>query len=357
MRLWCFAALISGLAACSTLRYTAHVARGQVSLLMHRQSVSRVVDDPAADETLRRRLQQAQAARRFASDRLGLPRNRSYTTYVDLHRPYVTWNVFAAPEFSVEPIEHCFPVSGCVAYLGFFEQSLADETAVKSRALGNDTQVEGAAAYSTLGWFADPILSSMLRSADDELDGVIFHELAHQQLYVKDDTAFNESFASFVQQEGLREWRAARGLPTAGSGDDDRDRAFTALALDLRERLRAIYARPGTPDEMRLAKSQEISAFRERYVTLRDEHWKGDKRYDRWVAASINNASLLPFGLYDRWIPAFAAVFEKSARQWPAFFEAVLKLSRLPKAERECRLSALSSTVPAAQLQSSGCVG
>lgn len=349
------AALLSALAACSTLRYTAHVAEGQLSLLAHRQSVARIVDDRATDATLRRRLLQAQAARRFASDQLDLPRNRSYTTYVDLHRTSVTWNVFAAPEFSVEPIEHCFPFAGCVAYLGFFDRARADASAEAIHASGNDTQVEGAAAYSTLGWFADPILSSMLRWDDDELDGVIFHELAHQRLYVKDDTAFNESFATFVQQEGLREWRASRGKPRSGSHDDGFERAFTECVLDLRARLKVLYARPLAPEDMRSEKANEIAAFQLRFSALRDQRWKGDTRYDHWVAGPINNASLLPFGLYDRWTSAFGVMFERAGRRWPRFYDDAISLSRVARTSRYCMLLSLSADKGRGEAKSNAC--
>jgi predicted aminopeptidase len=341
LRLFALTLPLVATAACGTLRYYAHVGRGEASLLAHRRPVSKIVADEDADPALRGRLSQAEAARRFASDRLHLPRNRSYTTYVDLGRPYVTWNVFAAPEFSVGPVTHCFPIAGCVAYLGFFDREAAEREAGRLARDGDDTAIEGAAAYSTLGWFADPILSSMLRWSDDELDGVIFHELAHQEVYAKDDTAFNESYATFVQREGLREWRAARGLPPADDDEAAHDEAFSMLVLDLREQLRALYAREIGDADKRAAKRREIEAFRERYRRLRDAQWNGDRRYDSWVDEPINNARLIPFGLYDRWVPAFAELFETSGGRWKAFHERARKLARLPRDERDRRLDAL----------------
>ncbi len=209
------AGMVLATSACSSLGYYTHVARGQAALLLQRKAVADVIADPHTDAKLRARLAQTQAARAFASDHLQLPRNRSYTSYVDLNRPYVTWNVFAVPEFAVEPVTHCFPFAGCVAYQGYFERVRAEREAARLSASGNDTQIEGAVAYSTLGWFADPILSSMLRWSDDELDSTIFHELAHQKLYVKDDTAFNESYASFVAEQGFA--RMARGAWTGAA--------------------------------------------------------------------------------------------------------------------------------------------
>ena len=326
--------------ACGSLRYYAHVGAGEASLLVHRRSIERIVVDESADPRLRKRLAGALEARRFASDHLGLPRNRSYTTYVDLGRPYVTWNVFATPEFSVDPVTHCFPFAGCVAYLGFFDRDHAEREVARLADEGDDTAIEGAAAYSTLGWFADPILSSMLRWDDDTLAGVIFHELAHQRIYVADDTAFNESFATFVEREGLREWRAARGLPPPDVARAAHDEAFTALVLDLRERLRALYARELTADAARHAKSAEIAAFRGRYARLR-AGWGNDDRYDAWIAQPINNARIVPFGLYDRRVPAFESLFVQSDRDWSRFYARVEARARLDAAGRSRDLDAL----------------
>jgi predicted aminopeptidase len=244
-RLIAAALLCIVLDACSTIGYYTHVAHGEISLLAHREPVAKIVADERRDATLRKRLAETQDARRFASAALGVPDNGSYTTYVDLGRPYVTWNVFATPALSVDPLTHCFAFAGCVAYVGYFDKARATDAAARLAAAGNDTAIEGAAAYSTLGWFADPILSSMLRWDDDELDGTIFHELAHQLIYVADDTAFNESFATFVQQQGLREWRVAQNRPPPDPAEGARDDAFTALILDLRERLRTLYGEAG----------------------------------------------------------------------------------------------------------------
>lgn len=325
---------------CSTLGYYGHVAHGEASLLVHRKPIDAIVADPSTDPALGKRLAEAEAARRFASDHLGLPRNKSYTSYVDLGRPYATWNVFATREFSVDPVTHCFPFAGCVAYVGFFDKASAEREQKKLAGQGNDTAIEGSAAYSTLGWFADPILSSMLRWNDDELDGVIFHELAHQLVYAEDDTAFNESFATFVQREGLSEWRKSRGLSPSGDEGDARDDEFTALVLDLRERLRALYARGLDAPAMREAKASEIDAFRDRYKQLRATAWKDDAGYDRWVDAPINNARLVPFGLYDHWVPAFERLFMQANRDWTTFYGYVRGLAHLPKDDRDQRLDA-----------------
>ncbi|HEY0198947.1 MAG TPA: aminopeptidase [Rhodanobacter sp.] len=329
------------LCGCSSLRYYGQAVRGQGALIVHRRAVSKVLGDPATNPKVAARLRLAQQARRFASERLGLPDNRSYTSYVDLRRPFVVWNVFAAPRYSVEALPQCFPIAGCVAYRGWFNESDAKADAAKRSARGDDVWIGGVPAYSTLGWFADPILSSMLHWDDDELDSTIFHELAHQLIYVKGDTAFNESFATFVQAEGLRQWRQFRGLPPQDDRADAMDDGFTQLVLDLRARLKSLYASGASDADMATAKKREIESFRTRYAQWRDHQWPDDHRYDAWVEAPINNARLLPFGLYDQWTPAFKVLFEHAGRQWTAFYASVRDLARLAKPQREKALQAL----------------
>lgn len=347
------AAMCLVLSACGSLRYYAQAARGQGELLMHRRDVGRLLRDPATDPQLAARLRLAQQARRFASSQLGLPDNRSYTGYVALDRPFVVWNVFAAPRYSVHAVPQCFPIAGCVAYRGWFSEAAATADAARLQAKGDDVWVGGVPAYSTLGWFADPILSSMLRWDDDELASTIFHELAHQLIYVKDDTAFNESFATFVQTEGLREWRRSRHLPPPDGHAQAMDDGFTKLVLDLRERLKKLYASGEDDAAMAAGKRREIADFRIRYEQWRQSNWPDDHRYDAWVARPINNARLLPFGLYDQWTPAFAALFEQAGGDWPAFYAKVRKLAR---ASRERRTSALQALLPAARAPDTGAV-
>ncbi|MDE2280533.1 MAG: aminopeptidase [Xanthomonadaceae bacterium] len=329
------------LCACSSLRYYAQAVHGQGELVLRRQPVRKLLRDPSTDPKLAARLSQALAAREFASRQLDLPDNRSYTTYVALPRPYVVWNVFATPRYSVQAVRHCFPIAGCVAYRGWFRKAAAEADAARMQRQGDDVWVGGVPAYSTLGWFADPILSSMLGWDDDELAGTIFHELAHQLIYAKGDTAFNESFATFVQTEGLREWRASRGLPPDDGRAQAMDDGFTRLVLDLRERLKALYASGADAEAMEAGKQREIAAFRRRYAAWRDAHFPGDHRYDAWVARPINNARLLPFGLYDQWTPAFAELFRESGGQWPAFYARVRALARESKAKRDTALQGL----------------
>jgi len=329
------------LGGCSSVNYYDQLVSGQLQLLRARQPVTDVIADPMRSPRLRQLLEHSQQARTFASRQLHLPDNRSYRLYADLGRPYVVWNVFATDEFSLDPITHCFPIAGCVAYRGYYSVGGARGAAALQRQAGQDVYVSGVEAYSTLGWFDDPILSSMLGWGDERLATLIFHELAHQQFYVKDDSEFNESFASFVEQEGTRQWRAARGLPAERLSQSRQRDQFTQLVLDTRERLKRLYRQPLNAEQMREGKAAEFELLRHNYRALRDSQWAGDKRYDAWINAPLNNAKLLPFGLYDQWVPAFAALFKQVDGDWPAFYAAVERLGGVPMAERRARLQML----------------
>ncbi|NUT86425.1 aminopeptidase [Pseudomonas corrugata] len=329
---------------CSNVGYYGQLISGQLRLLQAREPVDQVIADPTRDARLREHLVQAREARTFASAHLHLPDNKSYRLYADIGRPYVVWNVFATPEFSLAPQNHCFPIAGCVAYRGFYSQSAARGEAALQRVRGMDVSIGGVEAYSTLGWFNDPILSSMMHWGDERLATLIFHELAHQRFYVQDDTEFNESFATFVEQEGTRQWRASRGLaPDNGQQARQRDQ-FIQLILDTRQRLEKLYTQPLPPEQMRQQKVQAFERLRAEYAQLRDSQWTGDKRYDAWVYAPLNNARLLPFGLYDQWVPAFAALFRQESGDWVAFYAAVEKLGKLPMDERKAALKALAGS-------------
>lgn len=329
---------------CASVSYYGQLASGQLHLLRAREPVANVIADPGRDRQLRAHLAQSQKARTFASQHLHLPDNQSYRLYADIGRPFVVWNVFATPEFSLKPQNHCFPIAGCVAYRGFYSQSAARGEAALQRLQGMDVSIGGVEAYSTLGWFNDPILSSMMGWGDERLATLIFHELAHQRFYVKDDTEFNESFATFVEQEGTRQWRAFRSLPPDdGALVRQRDQ-FIQLILDTRTRLERLYALPLSAEQMRERKAAEFEQLRREYRTLRDSQWAGNKRYDAWINAPMNNARLLPFGLYDQWVPAFAALFRQVDGDWVKFYAAVEQLGALPVGERKAALKALAGS-------------
>ena len=334
------ALLVAAAAALLSGCYYGHLIGGQYDLLSRREPIDDLIARSGTDPALRRRLERALDARRFASRELKLPDNGSYTSYADLGRPYAVWNVFAAHELSLQAHEWCYPLLGCLAYRGYYDPKRAQDEAQDLREEGLDVLVSGIAAYSTLGWFDDPVLNT-IGGTDDDLAGTIFHELAHQVEFADGDTAFNESFASFVEQEGLQQYlKAAPELVAAARERQRRESQFIALMLAARERLEAVYAGPAPDDDKRAAKRAEFERLRRDYDALKAQ-WGGDARFDGWMGGELNNARLLPFGLYQAWVPAFAALFRQHGGDWQRFYAGVKQLARLDEDERRQRLEDL----------------
>lgn len=328
--------------------FYAQAIRGHMDLMSGRQPIDQVLADPATDPELKGRLELVQGARRFASEALALPDNDSYTSYVSLDRDYVVWNVFAAPEFSVEPRQWCFPVAGCVVYRGYFQEARARRYADKLAADGWDVHIGGAAAYSTLGRFDDPVLSTMMGWDDAQLVAILFHELAHQRLYVKDDSAFNEGFATAVETLGMERWFEARGDPAglaAYEAGRRRSGAFNLLLAETRDRLAAVYRQEEDPARMRQRKADEFRDLSERYQALR-KSWGGFSGYDRWFETPWNNARLVPVSTYGRFVPAFRALFREQGGDFGAFFEACEALAAMPVDQRQAELEARLAISP-----------
>lgn len=321
------------LTGCATVSYYSHVLQGGWAVLRAREPISEILADPARDPVLKARLTGVQAARRFASEKLALPDNQSYTEYSELHRPFVVWNVFAAPELSLTAVTHCFPIAGCVAYQGFYDQARAKAEAERLAAQGSETFVGGVSAYSTLGYFDDPVLSTMLRWDDERLAATLFHELAHQVAYVQDDTAFNESYGKFVELEGLRQWRLARGLPETLPPDLAFEAVFIERMLQTRTELVALYASAANDETKRAGKAEAFLRLQADIQKLGDAAGAGPG-YQRFFVTPMNNAKLLPFGLYHQWRPAFATLFRQQGADWPRFHAAVQSLAKLDAAQR-----------------------
>ncbi len=334
------------LTACSTASYYSHVLRGGYAVLQAREPIDDILADPSRDAALKARLRGVQATRRFAASMLALPDNGSYTEFSELHRPFVVWNVFAAPELSLAPVTHCFLVAGCVAYQGFYDVNRARAEAQRLEAEGHESFVGGVSAYSTLGWFDDPVLSSMLLWDDERLAATIFHELSHQLTYVQDDTAFNESYAKFVELEGLRQWRIARGLPEVLPADLAFEGVFIERMLQARDALAALYAGPSTDAAKRTGKQAIFDTLKADMQQLIDNAQAGPD-YLRFFATPMNNAKLLPFGLYHQWRPAFAVLFSQQGRDWLRFHAAVKTLAGLDTAQRQQQLQSLQALADA----------
>lgn len=336
------------LAGCSTVSFYWQAFNGQMEVTRLARPVEEVVADPATTADIKRRLAYAQRVRDYASAELGLPDNASYRRYADLQRPFVVWNVFAAPALSLELRTQCFPVAGCVVYRGFFARDAAENHAAALRATGLDVYVGGVPAYSTLGWFADPLLNTFIRYPDLEIARLIFHELAHQVAYVRDDSTFNESFAVAVEEEGLRRWmlgNAGADQRASYAGYAARRRELLRLFVTARRELGAAYAAPVDADARREAKTRILAGLVERYAAQKAAWNLGEaqvRAYDDWVLRDLNNAKLGSIATYTQRVPQFAALLAANGGDLGRFYAAVGALAALPKAERERRLDQLS---------------
>jgi len=341
----CLVLLATG---CTSLGFYTQSVGGQLAILFKRQSVEGILADDKSDVSLRDKLRTVLQAREFASRSLALPDNGSYRSYVRLDRPYAVWNVVAAPALAVEPVTWCFPVAGCVSYRGYFSRAKAERFAEKLRSRGYDAAVEGVSAYSTLGWFRDPVLSTFIDWPAPDVASLIFHELAHQRLYVKGDTVFNESFASVIEAEGLE-----RYLREGGDGAElavwtarrERQREFAALVLEHRERLRELYA-SSLPTREKLERKRDAFAELGRAYEKAKEGWGGYAGYDRWFDRQLNNAHLASVGNYDRWVPAFEAILDRADGDLERFYVTAHTLAKLDPAERRRRLVAFTPDDP-----------
>jgi predicted aminopeptidase len=274
-----------------------------------------------------------------------LPDKGSYTRYTDLGRQFVLWNVFAAPSLSLKPLQWCFPIAGCVNYRGYFSEEQAKAEAAKLSANGEDVHVAGVPAYSTLGYFDDPVLSSFVRWPENEVARLIFHELAHQLLYVKDDSQFNESFATTVEEVGVKRWLGAHPNPTLeaqASRNEKLREEFRRITRDARDHLNAIYASSASDDEKRKEKIEAFAAMKAQYERVKAGE-PGLAGYDRWFAQNPNNASLAAVGIYTDRVPAFRALLAESGNDLSRFYERVRVIAALPKPERDAALTAAAS--------------
>lgn len=338
--------VMSGVTGCTSISYYAQSLEGHVEIMTARQDVGELIDDPSTPEALRARMVSASAIRQFATDELALPDNNSYRSYVDVGRDSVTWAIFAAPEFSLTPRTWCFPVFGCVPYRGYFSKRSAIETAVEFQRQGLDVYVTGITAYSTLGWSSDPLLSTMLSQDKTHLAGLVFHELAHQRVYVNDDSAFNEAFAVAVETTGVRKWLRAAG-DTAGlrryEADRKRKTEFLALLSHTRGALAHIYVDAGTTDQKRAAKAAAIERLRMRYREMRDRRWGGYRGYDVWFNAPINNAKLAATSVYSDQVATFLRLFDLCSGDYPRFYASVRRIGALDRAHRAAALKAAAT--------------
>jgi predicted aminopeptidase len=332
--------LLTWSSGCSHIAYYSQAIQGHFDLMSRREPIVEILDDAQRGDGLVKQLRIASDIRDFASHKLALPDNGSYRSYVDVERPYVTWAVYAAPELSLTPTRWCFPIAGCVLYRGYFSEQRARSFADSLADQGLDVYVAGVTAYSTLGWFDDPLLNTMIWRGETVMAGLIFHELAHQRLYVDSDTAFNEAFAVAVQQEGVRLWlKRNRGKDAVIAFEQvlKRQQDFYGLLEGLRQRLAVIYESDSSDRVKRNAKWQSILDADKEYRKLKLS-WGGYSGYDGWFAEPINNARLASVAVYLDRVPAFTRLLETCGGDFRLFYLQVQEIARLPSGEREKRL-------------------
>jgi predicted aminopeptidase len=333
--------LVSG---CSTVEFYSQAVLGQMSILANRKSVEKVVADPKTAPDTRQKLELAMDVTIFASESLGLPVEDSYDSYVDTGRRYVVWNVFAAPELSLAMKSFCYPIAGCVTYRGFFDEADARSFAGSLRDEGYDVFVGGVAAYSTLGWFDDPILNTFLTRSDVSLAALLFHELAHKVVYVPDDTSFNESFATTVEHVALKHWLAERAASDefeAYLARESRQKLVITLINGARTELEELYATDADDEAKRTAKTAIIDELRADYESMRDG-WGEYNEFQFWMETEINNAKLGTIGNYNDWVESFEAILAEEDGDISRFIERVKTLATEDKAARDEKLKMLA---------------
>jgi len=315
-------------------------ASGQWELMRKREPIDAVIEDPGTSPELAARLHLLHEARDFSVTALDLPDNKSYRTYADLERDYVVWNVFAAPEFSLTPKQWCFPVAGCVSYRGYFSKEDAIRASERLSDDGFDVAVGGVAAYSTLGNFSDPILSTMMRWDDTDLVAVLFHELAHQVVYVKDDSAFNESFATAVEEIGVKLWLESRGdeekMVDYVAGRELQQRLLQLVAV-ARSVLQEVYESDVDVVYKRALKSERLKTLADDVAA---ELQRNGRNGSGWLNGELNNARLISMTLYEGRLPSFRALYLKCKKNLQCFYTEASNLAAMDFDEREAALSA-----------------
>jgi len=351
---WFRSVLVAGtaaglLASCSSLNYYTQAAQGQLELLSDARPIDDWIADPGTSTKLRHRLETARQIRRYAVSEMALPDNNSYKNYTALKRQYVLWNIVATPELSLRPLQWCFPVAGCVNYRGYYDKTAAESYAQQLRADGDDVEVGGVAAYSTLGWFSDPLISTFINYPDAELARMIFHELAHQIVYVGGDSQFNESFASTVEEVGVERWLERfgnQGMRDAYARYRGRKKDFLGLLLKYRKLLEQNYAKVDRPDaEKRVVKARLFQGLKDEYQVLKGS-WGGYAGYDKFFEQPLSNAHLASIATYEDYVPAFRAMLQRDG-SFPAFYKSVRQLADLDRKDRDRILKALVPAAPA----------
>lgn len=353
------ALIVAVVSGCQTIGYYAQAIKGEGQILAGRKSIDKLIADTNTPPDLRQKLELVQRLRAFAKDSLKLPVDKYYLKYSDVHRPYVVWNVQAAPQFSLEPKTWWYPVVGSLDYRGYFSEAGANKCAARLRKKGYDVYVDGVEAYSTLNWFNDPILNTFITRSEPELAEVIFHELGHKRVFAPGDTDFNEAYATTVGQEGARRWLKANGetnLLEKYNAALSRDNQFVHLVMSTRTRLEHVYGDtldkdgnvkaakipPAPPEQLKQEKEKVFAELQNDYQKLKAS-WGGNSSYNDWFADSVNNAQLNTIANYYDYLPSFKRLLEMKGNDMEKFYQEVERLAKLPKDERHQRLRNLAA--------------
>jgi predicted aminopeptidase len=324
-------------AGCSTMSYYGQAVMGQSTIIMQSRSVDKLLQDNDINADLRTKLELSQEIRQYAIERLALPDSGSYTKYAQLNRKHVVWNVFATLAHSVVPQTWCYPIVGCVAYKGFFSHARAIKFARKLELKGYDVHIAGVDAYSTLGYFDDPLLSTFIDYPSVDLAGLLFHEMAHQKLYIADDTVFNESFASTVAQAGVKQWLTSTGKDDEFAVYMKRQKLRNetiALMVDGREQLQKLFNENLSERNLDEMKKFIFSRLYTKYIIILSSFGL-DSSHVGYRRSEFNNALVASFGIYNRYKPVFMDIILKSAGNFAVFYMEVMKLAQLPPEQRE----------------------
>jgi len=337
-------AAAAGLGGCATTGYYFQAMGGQWELWKHAEPIDNVISSPNTKTSLKTKLTRVREIREFASHELMLPDNGSYRKYVDLKRPFVVWNVFATEELSVQPKEWCMLVVGCVSYRGYFSKEGAEKYAAELRTEGYDVYVGGVPAYSTLGYFDDPILSSFIQYPETELARLIFHELAHQLVFVKDDSTFNESFAATVELEGVKRWIETHGKPedyATFTAWAKRRNDYVTLIATYKDKLNTLFTSPLSTEEKRDGKRHLFEEMKSDYQNLKTS-WGGYTGYDWIFNQKLNNAFVVSSALYSQLVPGFKGLLAQNDNNMLNFYHAAKTLAEESKEKRDAYLAKLA---------------
>lgn len=340
------------LPACETVHFYSQAASGQLKILAGRKPIDRLIQDEATAPELKTQLQWVQSIRAYASAELGLPVGSAYGEFTQLPNEYALWNLIAAPEFSLKAKRWCYPIAGCASYRGYFDKADAQRQENRLRAEGYDVYLGPVPAYSTLGWFDDPILSSFVNWKPDRLANLLFHELAHRRVYISGDTSFNESFATAVARIALPAWRRRQGLPEPSLDAVEQAKRINGLMVVARRQLEKIYGSGASEPEMRQEKAATLQRLRSCYRKL-SAGWQQDTRYATMIEKT-NNATLALVSEYQSKVPAFVQLYKDSGEDWERFYQAAERLGNLPKEQRKQQLATLSGRAQASSRKVTG---